>query len=1130
MFKKDKRASKLLKCVVLCVLTAAVLILSACTNDPKLPATDPTEEGQTTDTASSDEVTESGPVMDEDADRIDGIAIKSADDLAKIGVDADYPLTGDYVLVIDIDLSDYDSWTPIGNSAESGVTSGKGVFKGTFDGRNHTISGLTIEESVQYDSFWGLFGSVGSKTKSKPAVIKNVVLKDVNITLYSNSATAVGALAGQVNGYAEISGIALLSGNVSFSGSGSLGVGGMIGQCRTQTTSNVSNNGISIENVFNNLTVTAENSYWNTCGGIIGRIRDSALGSFRYVISVGTAKFEGELTYAMASGDYTARKMSNLYFLEKTGITRDKMGESMSSDKLRDGTLSMSGSWTVTSGMYPMLADVMEKPGFTVLDLATFTFSGNENETKIKNNFKLPTTVAGIKVQWTSDNTNVISISGSNAVVKQPEEGYVDVNLTAACGSYTKVYNMRVVASQLGYFITEYVEAGVPIELGGFADDCTFRWTITDAVTGAKRVEKTTEPRLTVDESDVESLITVEADGYDEISIYYSYLPIMYIDCSKKYTAVGKSSYTDAEMRLCASEEYADYLYSGDIGIKLRGNSTSKLAKKPFKLKLDTKANLLGIDEEGKNKHWCLMANALDPTLMRNVLIQDFSKAIGTEVSMGSQNIVLIYNGTYYGVYQLTEHVRVDKTRVNIFNWEKYAEKAAETIAEAKQKADGLGNAETTKLEDALLQQMMDDWSWMTNGYVKLDGVKYVFTDWGLDPLPEQTGGFLLEMDFYSQSDFSLAKTETAYDQPLYFNTPEPVGTGLDSFVTTPLYNYAYNYVQSFEYAIHSNDFFFRNDDEHYSAVVYDRWNWTYEKVNYVDNVNDGLHYSQMFDMDNLVNNFIFCEMIMNWDSMKNSFFVYKDIDGLAYIGPQWDFDWAWGNVLWNGNTWRPTEWHCRCYDFMIEQYYQEEQWNCLLIRDPYFLVKVWERWQELRDDEIKALVGNGGIMDSYIGYMRKAALANDAKWSSQVAYGFTFDSETTRMKEFVNTRMSWLDEQFVSVESFVNSLGVYHESDLLDVSDVDTGKTKTELSISVNDGSIKYLMLQINGTTMKEVKVTGSKLTVSIDNSELESDGYNCITVYAEDSVHDYIIDEEYSDHGNYDTVVSTYCYFELN
>ena len=1130
MIKKHKSAKVIGRTAAAISLLVLTVMLSACDNGPDLPVSDPSLEQQTTDTVETEAVTEYVPVMDDDADRIEGIAIKSAEDLAKIGVDPDYPLNGDYVLVIDIDLSGIESWTPIGNSAESGVFSGDGVFSGTFDGRNHVISGLTIEETTQNNSFWGLFGSVGGKTKANPAVIKNVVLKNVNITLSSTAATGVGALAGQVNGYAEISYISLLSGKVAFSGSGSLGVGGMIGQCRTQKTASASNSGIHIQDVFSNIEVTAENAGWNTCGGVIGRIRDSALGTFRYVLSVAEANFEGSLTYAMASGDNTARTMSNLYFLEKTGISRDNMGEAMSAAKLRDGTLQMSGVWSVTSGIYPMIAEVIENPGFSVLDLTTISFSGSENETKVKSNFRLPSTAAGMKVVWTSDNPDVIKVSGSSASVTQPESGYVDVKLTATSGSYTKVYSMRVVASQTGYFITEYVEAGKPVELGGYPEGYSFKWIITDMATGAKRIEKTTEPRITLTENDVESLITVEADGYDDISIYYSYLPIIYIDADKKYSAINKSTYTDAEMRICASEEYEDFLYSGDIGIKLRGNSTSRLSKKPFKIKLDTKANLLGIDEEGANKHWCLMANALDPTLMRNVLIQDFSAAIGTEVYMASENVVLIYNGDYCGVYQLTEHVRVDETRVDVFDWQEYAETAAETIAEARLEAGEIGYADATQLEEDLLEAMMNDWSWMSTGEVTLKKTTYVFTDWGLPELPEQTGGFLLEMDFYSQGDASLARTETAYDQPLYFNTPEPIGYGVDSFMSTPLYSYAFNYIQSFEYAIHSDDFFFRNSDDHYRAVVYDRWNWTYEEVDYTDDVNDGLHYSEMFDMDNLVNNFIFCEVIMNWDTMKNSFFVYKDIEGLAYIGPQWDFDWAWGNVLWNGNTWRPTEWHCRCYDFMIEQYYQEEQWNCLLIRDPYFLVKVWERWQELRGDEIEDLVGTGGIMDDYIGYMREAALANDAKWSSQVAYGFTFDSETSRMKEFVNTRMNWLDEQFVSVETLVDSLGVYRASDKLEVTDVSYRTKKTEVEIAVYDDEIEYVMLQINGTTMVEAEVTGKKITVEIDSSVLESDGYNCITVYAENSAHEYIIDEEHSDHGNYDTVVSNYHYFKLH
>ncbi len=1128
IMRHNSSFGSLCRLMTVAAISVLVLFASSCDDGPERPPiVDPGTD--TTAAPDSDIVTEYVPVMDEDADRIEGIAIKSAEELALIGVDPAYPLNGDYVLVIDIDLSELGSWTPIGRSPESGTFKSKDVFSGTFDGRNHTISGLTIEETTQDNSFWGLFGSVGSQKKSSPAVIKNVVLKDVNITLSSTAATAVGALAGQVNGYAEISGISLLSGEVSFSGGGSLGVGAMIGQCRTQREKKVSNECIHIENIFNNVSVTCSNGNWDTCGGVIGRIRDSRLGSLKYVLTVAKTDFEGRLAYAIASGDNTAEVMSNIYYLEKTGESRDGLGEPMSAAKLRDGTLQMSGAWSVTSGIYPLIAAVTEKPGFSVLDLATITFAGSENENKIKSNFRLPSTAGGIKVVWRSDNDKVITVNGSSAKVTQPEEGFVDVKLTAECGSYTKTYTMRVVASRKGYFVTDYVEAGKPIELGGYPDGYSFKWIITDMATGTKRIEKTDKPAITLKESDVESLITVEAEGYDDISIYYSYLPIIYIDADKKYGAINKSTYTDAKMRICASDEYADYLYDGDVGVRLRGNSTARLAKKPFKLKLDTKANLLGIDKEGANKHWCLMANGLDPTLMRNVLIQDFSNAIGTDTYMASENVVVIFNGDYVGVYQLTEHIRVDETRVDVFDWQEYAEDAAEAIADARYEAGELGNAERTKFEKELIDTMMNDWSWMETGEIQIKKHKYVFTDYGLPELPEQTGGFLLEMDFYSIGDGSLARTETAYDQPIYFNTPEPIGAGIESFMQTPLYKYAYNYIQSFEYAIHSDDFYFRNDDTQYQAVVQNRYKWYYEEVDYTDEVNDGLHYSEMFDMESLVNNFVFCEMIMNWDTMKNSMFVYKDIDGLAYIAPQWDFDWAWGNVLWNPNTWCPTEWHCRCQTFMVEQYYQEEQWNCLLIRDPYFIVKVWERWEELRPNEIEDLVGSGGIMDDYIEYMRKAAAANDGKWASTLTWGNTFESETWRMKDFVNTRMQWLDQQFVSVEKLIESLGVYHPSDRIEVDDVNFRSKETEIEIEVEDSEIKYVMVQINGTTMIEAPVVGDEATVTVDSSILDMSGYNCITVYAENAAHEYIIDEAHSDTGNYNNIVSNYHYFKL-
>ncbi len=33
--------------------------------------------------------------------------------------------------------------------------------------------------------------------------------------------------------------------------------------------------------------------------------------------------------------------------------------------------------------------------------------------------------------------------------------------------------------------------------------------------------------------------------------------------------------------------------------------------------------------------------------------------------------------------------------------------------------------------------------------------------------------------------------------------------------------------------------------------------------------------------MDSLLTNFLLCEFTMNWDAMKNSVYLYKDLEGL---------------------------------------------------------------------------------------------------------------------------------------------------------------------------------------------------------------------------------------------------------
>lgn len=102
---------------------------------------------------------------------------------------------------------------------------------------------------------------------------------------------------------------------------------------------------------------------------------------------------------------------------------------------------------------------------------------------------------------------------------------------------------------------------------------------------------------------------------------------------------------------------------TGSLEIRGRGNSTWGWPKKPYRLKLTNSAALLGMPA---SKHWVLLANYADKTLMRNDIAFMLSKNMGMEYAPRSQYVEVKLNGVYQGVYQLVEHIRVAKDRVNI--------------------------------------------------------------------------------------------------------------------------------------------------------------------------------------------------------------------------------------------------------------------------------------------------------------------------------------------------------------------------------------------------------------------------------------------------------------------------------
>lgn len=520
----------------------------------------------------------------------------------------------------------------------------------------------------------------------------------------------------------------------------------------------------------------------------------------------------------------------------------------------------------------------------------------------------------------------------------------------------------------------------------------------------------------------------------------YSVLPVLELTVENK---IGDAYETGTMVLSDVSE---NVLYEGGLEIKLRGNSTRYLNKRPYKIKLETKSDLFGM---GKNKHWVLLANDIDHTLIRNKITLDFASAIGMKFASESVLVSVFLNGNYQGVYQLTEHIRVDEERVDVYDWEDFF--------------------------------TSEEWQ---------EGMDMKQEEFEEAKSTPQTGGFLLEADFYALGDGTLSKVVTNFHQPFYFNTPEKVPKDSE------LYSYTKNYLQSFEYALHSEDYIYNSDDIHYTGRGAQMggkvgWSTSYIQTEYTDPTFDGYHYSQLFDLDSLVQNFLVCELTMNWDSMKNSVFVYKDIEGPAYMGPVWDYDWAYGNInMYRIDTYITDDWHTTNNYFTTEQYYQSEQWNRYLIKDPYFLMKAYEKYKAIRRNELQELLDS---LDYYKELLACDGTLNDKRWNYGGRNGEKYAKATNSLENFITDRVAWLDRQFADFETLVASLGYYEPEDCLRVESVETGETEYRIAVVVDGVAAAEVEYQINGVNLVRAAVIDGVSTVTVP-AEWFTDGMDMI------------------------------------
>ena len=165
-------------------------------------------------------------------------------------------------------------------------------------------------------------------------------------------------------------------------------------------------------------------------------------------------------------------------------------------------------------------------------------------------------------------------------------------------------------------------------------------------------------------DSPIESYTTYSLQYPNEGVAVSETLPVIYIETENHQPITSKTEYLNAIywIKIFGDNDYealGSEIKPLDMQIRGRGHSSWKSPKKPYKIKLFDKLSLLGMPN---NKHWAL----LKPS-EATVAGLHLGEIMDMAWTPHYRPVEVVLNGVNIGLYFLTETIRIDKNRVNIF-------------------------------------------------------------------------------------------------------------------------------------------------------------------------------------------------------------------------------------------------------------------------------------------------------------------------------------------------------------------------------------------------------------------------------------------------------------------------------
>ena len=231
------------------------------------------------------------------------------------------------------------------------------------------------------------------------------------------------------------------------------------------------------------------------------------------------------------------------------------------------------------------------------------------------------------------------------------------------------------------------------------------------------------------------------------------------------------------------------------------------------------------------------------------------------------------------------------------------------------------------------------------------------------------------------------------------------------------------------------------------SEVHYGQRDWLQAHLNELDaalyaanwtNPANGKHFTEYIDSDSWLRHHWLNTLSKNVDSFRLSAYYYKHrIDtnnGKIGAGPVWDFDRSMEST--DGRDDSPTEWDGSGDSSHMWDDSRFPWWGRALT-NPDFRQAHTDLWQELRKTTFST-ANIGSIIDDFAAQIdfqdppgvnsrqaRSPAARNFAKWTEVPPRNGSHAAEVTILKNWLGTRVAWIDSQYVAQPGFTVAPGL---------------------------------------------------------------------------------------------------------